>query len=296
MDNNSFAVGYALGWKRGSDSGGGTTHYDDVYHDILTNSRQVYRFSAGIYSFGLNLWVSERLEHFNGAIWEDSNYREDTRNGTAIAGHLATDRRFNFYWVALVYKNNQPQYACMLNNGSSVFPTLPGSSWANQRRRSVLALRNYTDTDGTNKAFAFRIEEYCYDLYAYEVTTAFTSSLSPVTANNGYVSLTGRVDINYPVRKYRYDLDATGHPVIYRDAASDEIYRGYTNFTAGNYIYNFRPTFLCTYSDLTPVEVERLYGEITAYILGQNNGIPTDANSTDYLFTPSDADYHFPLT
>ena len=295
MDNNSFAVGYALGWKRGSDSGGGS-YYDSVYHDILTNSRQVYRFSAGIYSFGLNLWVSERLEHFNGAVWEYGNYREDTRNGVAIAGHLTTDRRFNFYWVALVYKNNQPQYACMLANGTNVFSTLSGSHWANQRRRSVIALRNYTDTDGTVKAFCYRADECCYDLYEYEITTAFTSSFSPVTADNGYVSLTGRVDINYPVRRYTYDLDAAGHPVIYRDAASDEIYRGYTNFTAGNYIYNFRPTFLCAYSDLTPVEVERLYGEITAYILGQNNGIPTDANSRSYLLTPSDADYHFPLT
>jgi hypothetical protein len=285
-----------LGWKHGSDSGGGTTHYDDVYHDILTNSRQVYRFSAGIYSFGLNLWVSERLEHYNGAVWDYSNYREDTRNGTAIAGHLVTDRRFNFFWVALVYKNNLPQYACLLSSGSNIIQTLRGSGWANGIRRSLIALRNYTDTDGTVKAFTFRIEEYCYDLYAYEVTTAFTSSLSPVTADNGYVSLTGRVDINYPVRRYRYDLDATGHPVIYRDAANDEIYRGYTNFTAGNYIYNFRPTFLCAYSDLTPVEVERLYGEITAYILEQNNGIPTDANSRSYLLTPSDADYHFPLT
>ena len=296
MDNNSFAVGYVLGWKRGSDSGGGTTHYDDVYHDILNNSRQVYRFSAGIYSFGLNLWVSERLEHFNGAVWDNGDYQEDTRNGTVIAGHLLTDRRFNFFWVALVYKNNQPQYACLLSSGSNVFQTLRGSSWANGISRTLIARRSYTDIDGTIRAFTYRADERCYDLYEYEITTAFTSSFAPVTAANGYVSLTGRVDINYPVRKYRYAPDAVGHPVVYRDAASDEIYRGYTNFTAGNYIYNFRPTFLCAYSDLTPVEVERLYGEITAYILEQRNGIPTDANSRSYLLTPSDGDYHFPLT
>ena len=296
MDNNSFAVGYVLGWKRGSDSGGGTTHYDDVYHDILNNSRQVYRFSTGIYSFGLNLWVSERLEHYNGAVWDNGAYQEDKRNGTAIAGHLVTDRRFNFYWVALIYKNNQPQYACLLNNGTNVFYTLRGSRWANNSKRTIMTDSSYTDTDGTIKVFTFRVNERCYDLYEYEITTAFTSSLSPVTADNGYVSLTGRVDINYPARKYRYALDDTGHPVIYRDAASDEIYRGYTNFTAGNYIYNFRPTFNGTFSDLTPVEVERLYGEITAYILEQRNGIPTDANSRSYLLAPSDADYHFPLT
>ena len=293
MDNNSFAVGYVLGWKRGSDSGGGTTHYDDVYHDILTNSRQVYRFSTGIYSFGLNLWVSERLEHFNGAVWDNGDYQEDKRNGTAIAGHLVTDRRFNFFWVALVYKNSQPQYACLL---MTQMYNVSGSSWANGTRRSVIADRRYTDIDGTIRVFTYRADEKCYDLYEYEITTAFTSSFAPVTAANGYVSLTGRVDINYPVRKYTYDLDVAGHPVIYRDAASDEIYRGYTNFTAGNYIYNFRPNFNGTFSDLTPIEVERLYGEITAYILGQNNGIPTDANSRSYLLTPSDADYHFPLT
>jgi hypothetical protein len=293
MDNNSFAVGYALGWKRGSDSGGGTTHYDDVYHDILTNSRQVYRFSAGIYSFGLNLWVSERLEYYNGAVWDNGDYQEDKRNGTAIAGHLVTDRRFNFFWVALVYKNDQPQYACLL---MTLIRNVSGSSWANGTRRSVIADRSYVDIDGTIRVFTYRADEYCYDLYEYEITTAFTSSFAPVTAANGYVSLTGRVDINYPVRKYRNVPDTAGHPIIYRDAASDEIYRGYTNFTAGNYIYNFRPTFLCAYSDLTPIEVERLYGEITAYILEQNNGIPTDANSRSYLLTPSDADYHFPLT
>lgn len=292
MDNNSFAVGYVLGWKRGSDSGGGS-YYDDVYHDILTNSRQVYSFSEGIYSFGLNLWTTERTDLSQGAVWDQNPYGEDTQSGAAIAAHFATDRRFNFHWVAVIYKNNAPQYACLLM--TSIY-SVSGSGWWNNTKRIEYAMNMYYTADGVQRAFTYRQKERCYDLHEFEVTTAFTSNISVVTANDGRVSLTGRVDINYPVRAYSYSLDASGIPIVSRDTASDSVCRGYTLFTANNYVYNIRPNFYGTYSDMTAAQVQKVYSDMTAYILERRNGIPTDANSTDYLFTPSDADYHFPLT
>ena len=293
MDNNSFAVGYVLGWKRGSDSGGGS-YYDSVYHDILNNSRQVYSFSEGIYSFGLNLWTTERTDLSQGAVWNQNPYGEDTRNGSATAAHFATDRRFNFHWVAVIYKNDAPQYACLL---MTQIYSVSGSTWMNNTKRIEYAHDlYYDDTDGTRKAFTYRQKERCYDLHEFEVTTAFTSNISTVTASEGNVSLTGRVDINYPVRAYSYSLDASRIPVVSRDTASDSVCRGYTLFTANNYVYNIRPNFYGTYSDMTAAQVQKVYSDMTAYILERRNGIPTDANSTNYLFTPSDADYHFPLT
>ena len=227
-------------------------------------------------------------------MWDQNPYGEDTQSGAAIAAHFATDRRFNFHWVAVIYKNNAPQYACLL---TTQIYSVSGSSWANNTKRIEYAHDlYYDDTDGTRKTFTYRQKERCYDLHEFEVTTAFTSDISAVTASDGRVSLTGRVDINYPVRAYSYSLDASGIPVVSRDTASDSVCRGYTLFTANNYVYNIRPNFYGTYSDMTAAQVQKVYSDMTAYILERRNGIPTDANSTDYLFTPSDADYHFPLS
>lgn len=291
MDNNSFAVGYVLGWKRGSDSGGGS-YYDSIYHDILQNSRQVYSFSEGIYTFGLNLWTTERTDPNQGAVWDQNPYGEDTLNGSATAAHFATDRRFNFHWVAIIYKNDAPQYACLLM--TSIY-SVSGSIWWNNTKRIEYATNMYYTADGVQRAFTYRQKERCYDLYECEVTTAFTSNISTVTANDGKVSLTGRVDINYPVRAYSYILDAAGIPVVSRDTASDSVCRGYTLFTANNYVYNIRPDYRGTYADMTAAQVQKTYSDMIAYILERRNNIPTDANSGDYLFAPVDADYHFPI-
>ena len=69
MDNNSFAVGYALGWKRGSDSGSGPTpptptpvYGDSVLEEILENSFIIGTVCTyGEFRVELRLWQSNGM-------------------------------------------------------------------------------------------------------------------------------------------------------------------------------------------------------------------------------------------
>ena len=59
MDNNSFAVGYVLGWKRGSDSGGGGS---SIFDDIITNKVEIGTiYSDDTYRISLNLWYTNDM-------------------------------------------------------------------------------------------------------------------------------------------------------------------------------------------------------------------------------------------
>lgn len=111
MDNNSFAVGYVLGWKRGSDSGGGSSIKDDTFDDIIANKQEIVTlWQDNTFKITLNVW-----------------YNEDVRGGTRDYSYISNQTTYtpkssfyvwtqNWYAVVIVYKNNVPQYAAFLNS------------------------------------------------------------------------------------------------------------------------------------------------------------------------------------
>lgn len=113
MDNNSFAVGYALGWKRGSDSGGGghIETRDTTYEDILANHQEIGTiWDDGTFKLTLNIWATENIR---GGIPLASHMIQSNSNYPPVSGAFELVQMY--YAVIILYKNGEPQYARLLN-------------------------------------------------------------------------------------------------------------------------------------------------------------------------------------
>ncbi len=110
MDNNSFAVGYALGWKRGS-SGGSSSIKDDTFDDIIANKAEIATlWQDSTFKITLNVWYNEEFR--GGTI--DYSYISNYFSGSPRSSVYV--RTHNFFCVLIVYKNSVPQYVVFLNS------------------------------------------------------------------------------------------------------------------------------------------------------------------------------------
>lgn len=128
MDNNSFAVGYVLGWKRGSDSGGGghIETRDTTYEDILANHQEIGTiWDDGTFKLTLNIWATENIR---GGIPLASHMIQSNSNYPPVSGAFELVQMY--YAVIIVYKNGEPQYAKLLNsknNDSGIIANAQGA-------------------------------------------------------------------------------------------------------------------------------------------------------------------------
>ena len=121
MDNNSFAVGYVLGWKRGSDSGGGQP---STFDDIISNKIEIGTiYSDETYRITLNLWWTNDMTV---AQCAGLHTMEDA-NSYPLSIMAAADGLTNrCYLIFITYENNNPICATICRKGDNTTPYFTG--------------------------------------------------------------------------------------------------------------------------------------------------------------------------
>lgn len=121
MDNNSFAVGYALGWKRGSDSGGGQP---STFDDIISNKIEIGTiYSDDTYRISLNLWWTNDMTV---AQCAGLHTMEDV-NSYPLSIMAAADGLTNrCYLIFITYENNNSICATICRKGDNTTPYFTG--------------------------------------------------------------------------------------------------------------------------------------------------------------------------
>ena len=138
MDNNSFAVGYVLGWKRGSDSGGGSSSIkDETFDDIIANKTEIATlWQDSTFKITLNVWYNEDVR---GGV-RDFSYISNQTISPKSSFYVWTQ---NWYAVVIVYKNNVPQYAAFLNSSYNN-QDVPGTLFTYTKNMSTAMWGNHT--------------------------------------------------------------------------------------------------------------------------------------------------------
>jgi hypothetical protein len=121
MDNNSFAVGYVLGWKRGSDSGGGQP---STFDDIISNKIEIGTiYSDETYRITLNVWYTEEPSV------RDIPMAQQDWNTTYPISRVFDDFIGCWYLMFITYRNSIPVCAtiCRQEPNTSFAPIIRGS-------------------------------------------------------------------------------------------------------------------------------------------------------------------------
>ena len=124
MDNNSFAVGYALGWKRGSDSGGGGGGKPSTFDDIITNKVEIGTvYSDDTYRISLNLWWTNDMTV---AQCAGLHTMEDAGSYPLSIMAAADGLSSRCYLIFITYENDAPICATICRKGDNSTPYFTG--------------------------------------------------------------------------------------------------------------------------------------------------------------------------
>lgn len=252
MDMLSFATGLAIGKKK---YGGSSEYYDPVYHDILQNHLPIYTYHFGThFKWVLGAWLAResRLGIRDNGL--DHIYEvNDTETGKVAAIECY---RQTLYTIGIIYKDNMPKYATLLNYVSN--PSEAWGHWWVADTKTALFYKRFGDFR-LEEVESFQCEQFEPDFSWGDFSGHFNSRITCVI-NTSYQSYTyndtaGRVEkdgnrsessstLSYYLSNYIYpyprldggfsDLDINSWREIMHEL-TDEIYT-----TAGYSKLNYR--------------------------------------------------------
>ena len=256
MDNNSFAVGYVLGWKRGSESGGGGS---SIFDDIITNKVEIGTiYSDDTYRISLNLWYTNDMTV---AQCAGLHTMEDVNSYPLSTMAAADGLSGRWYLMFITYENNTPICATLCRNSNNITPYIIGED---------VTYRCTSSTAGNKTAWYKAAESLKKD-----GTWAFTeiTDIAPISQGgsgsptpNQKIHWTNRFEfkvtgtLNYRYRSRTYNSTTGFSDWTYLDTSSTFVFN-YT-ITGGGQIPLVIVSWDCTYFNVPLSELCRVWTQI----------------------------------
>ena len=235
MDMLSFATGLAIGKKKYGKK------YDFVYHDILENHVPVYTYNIGThFKWVVGAWIAyeRRFELFDNGM--DHIY-EVTGSDSNKAAAIECYRQV-FFSVGIIYKDNEPKYATVINRGFN-----PSEAW-----------NHWWVADTQTALFYKTLGDYRIGAAQNVICSQFAPDFY-WGAFNGYFSVKITCELKYSYQRYTYN-SSSGTVEKNGDRTETE-----TTFGINDSIYPY-PRLYGGFSDLEESEWRELMHELTEEI------------------------------